>query len=203
MKVLAINGSPRSNGNTRLLLEQVLAPLAEAGWETELVQVGGQDIHGCRACGLCGRNQDRQCGSEDDIFNGVFARMLAADAIILGSPTYFSDLTPEIKALMDRAGYVAMANGYALAGKIGAAVVVARRGGAVHVFDSLNHLFSISQMVMPGSTYWNMGYGREAGQVQGDAEAQRNMRHLGRAIDWLARAMARAETPYPVYKAGE
>lgn len=203
MKVLAINGSPRGNGNTRLLLEHVLAPLAEAGWETELAQIGGQDIHGCRACGVCSRNKDLQCGSEDDAFNGVFAKMLAADAIILGSPTYFADVTAEMKALMDRAGYVAMANGFALAGKIGAAVVVARRGGAVHVFDSLNHLFFISQMVVPGSTYWNMAYGREPGQVSGDAEGLRNMHHLGRTIAWLGRAMKDAGSPYPVLKAGE
>jgi multimeric flavodoxin WrbA len=203
MKALAINGSPRKNGNTRLLLENVLEPLADAGWETELVQIGGQDIHGCRACGICSRNQDRQCGSEDDAFNPVLAKMLEADAIILGSPTYFSDVTAEMKAFMDRAGFVAMANGFALAGKIGAAVVVARRGGAVHVFDSMNHLFFISQMVVPGSTYWNMGYGRELGEVAGDAEAMRNMHHLGRAIAWLGKAMGDAGSPYPVLKAGE
>jgi multimeric flavodoxin WrbA len=203
MKVLAINGSPRTNGNTRLLLEQVLAPLAEAGWETELVQVGGKDIHGCRACGICARNKDLRCGSGDDALNPVLARMLAADAIILGSPTYFSDVTAEMKALMDRAGYTAMANGGALAGKIGAAVVVARRGGAVHVFDSMNHLFGISQMVVPGSIYWNIGYGRELGQVAEDAEALRNMRHLGRTIAWLGKAMKEAGSPFPAFRPGE
>jgi multimeric flavodoxin WrbA len=203
MKALAINGSPRSGGNTRLLLENVLAPLAQSGWETEIVQVGGQDIHGCRACRVCIRNQDRRCGSEEDAFNGVFAKMLAADAIILGSPTYFADMSAEMKALVDRAGFVAMANGYALAGKLGAAVVVARRGGAIHVFDSLNHLFFISQMVVPGSSYWNMAYGREVGEAAHDAEGLRNMRHLGRALDWLGRAMKRSESPYPALQDGE
>jgi multimeric flavodoxin WrbA len=203
MKAVAINGSPKRDGNTRLLLESVLAPLAQAGWQTEIVQVGGRPIHGCRACGLCWEEQDGRCASSKDAFNDVFEKMLAADAIILGSPTYFADVSAEMKALMDRAGFVAMANHSALAGKIGAAVVAVRRGGATHAFDTMNHLFFISQMVVPGSTYWNMGYGLEPGQVSGDAEALRNMAHLGRSIDWLGRAMQASPVPYPAYRAGE
>jgi len=203
MRVIAINGSPKKDGNTRLLLETVLEPLAQAGWETEIAQIGGKNIHGCRACGKCWEKQDNHCSFAKDEFNGIFERMLAADAIILGSPTYFSDVTSEMKALMDRAGFVAMANGCALAGKIGAAVVAVRRGGAIHVFDTLNHLFFISQMIVPGSTYWNMGYGLKPGDVGGDAEALRNMRHLGQAIDWLGRAVKQSATPYPVRTAGE
>jgi multimeric flavodoxin WrbA len=198
VKVIAINGSPRKGGNTRLLLEKVLEPLIEAGWETELVQIGGKPLQGCRDCGECRRRQDMRCVFCDDEFNGVFARMVAADAIVLGSPTYFSDVTAETKALIDRAGFVAMANGCAFAGKIGAAVVAVRRGGATHVFDTINHLFFISQMVVPGSTYWNRGVGRELGEVTGDAEAMRNMGHLGRAIDWLGRAICGSGEPYPV-----
>jgi len=203
MKVVAINGSPRKNGNTRLLLEAALAPMLQAGWTGEIIQVGGRTIHGCRACGVCAERQDHQCGSGPDVFNEVFQQMLAADAIILGSPTYFTDVTAEMKALIDRAGFVAMANGCALAGKLGAAVVAVRRGGATHAFDTMNHLFFISQMLVPGSTYWNMGYGREQGEVSADAEALRNMDHLGRAMAWLGRAVARSETPYPVRRAGE
>jgi len=152
MKVVAINGSPRKDGNTRILLETALAPMAQAGWETELLQVGGRSIHGCRACGQCMKRQDRQCSSGQDVFNGVFTKMLEADAILLGSPTYFADVSTEMKALIDRAGFVAMANGCALAGKVGAAVVAVRRGGATHAFDTMNHLFSISQMIVPGSS---------------------------------------------------
>jgi multimeric flavodoxin WrbA len=203
MKVVAINGSPNKEGNTRLLLEKVLAPLAKAGWDTEILQVGGRNIHGCRGCGVCMKRQDNQCGSGKDDFNGVFERMLAADAIILGSPTYFSDVTAEMKALIDRSGFVAMANGCAFAGKIGAAVVAVRRGGATHAFDSMNHLFFISQMIVPGSTYWNIGYGLEPGQVAGDAEALRNMVHLGQAIHWLGQAVAHSDAPYPVRHRGE
>jgi multimeric flavodoxin WrbA len=203
MKVVAINGSPRKSGNTRLLLEAALAPMVRAGWTAEIVQVGGRNIHGCRACGVCAERQDNLCGSGQDVFNEVYEQMLTADAIILGSPTYFTDVSTEMKALIDRAGFVALANGCALAGKLGAAVVAVRRGGATHAFDTMNHLFFISQMVVPGSTYWNMGYGREQGEVSADAEALRNMDHLGQAMDWLGRAVGRCETPYPVRRAGE
>ncbi|MBI5518809.1 MAG: flavodoxin family protein [Desulfovibrio sp.] len=202
MKVLAINGSPRKEGNTRLLLEAVLAPLAEAGWETEYVQIGGKTIPGCKACFKCWEKQDKRCVFGKDPFNEVFEKAIAADAIVLGSPTYFADVTSEMKAFMDRAGFVAMANGCLLAGKIGAAVVAVRRGGATHVFDTMNHLFQISQMVIPGSTYWNMGYGLEPGKVAGDDEALRNMHHLGLAINWLGKAFKKAG-PYPVHAGGE
>ena len=203
MKVVAINGSPRVKGNTRRLLEAVLSPLSNAGWETELLQLGGRNIHGCRACGKCWEKRDFRCASEKDDFNGVVEKMFAADAIILGSPTYFTDVSTEMKALIDRTGFVAMANGCALAGKIGAAVVAVRRGGATHVFDTMNHLFFISQMIVPGSTYWNMGYGLEPGEVSGDTEGLANMTHLGQAIDWLGKALQSSTTPYPVQTRGE
>jgi multimeric flavodoxin WrbA len=203
MKVLAINGSPRKNGNTQTLLEAVLKPLAQAGWQTELVQIGGKSIHGCRACMACMERKDQKCGSGQDIFNEVYEKILGADAIVLGSPTYFADVSSEMKALIDRAGFVAMANGTALAGKIGAAVVAVRRGGATHAFDTMNHLFFISQMIVPGSTYWNMGYALEPGKVAEDGEGIRNMAHLGKAVAWLGKALAGAEAPYPVYRRGE
>ncbi len=203
MKVVAINGSPRKKGNTGILLEAVLAPLAQAGWETELVQLGGRNIHGCRACFQCWERKDNRCAFGKDAFNEIYAKIAAADAMVLGSPTYFTDVTAEMKALIDRAGFVAMANGCTLAGKIGAAVVAVRRGGGTHVFDTMNHLFQISQMVVPGSTYWNLGFGLGEGEVRGDAEALRNMDHLGRSIAWLGAALQAAGTPYPVFAGGE
>lgn len=202
MKAIAINGSPRKGGNTEVLLKAALEPLAQAGWDTELVRIGGKDIHGCRACFKCWETQDKRCVFGKDAFNAVFEKVLDADALILGSPTYFADVSAEMKAFMDRAGFVSMANGCLLAGKIGAAVVAVRRGGATHVFDTMNHLFQISQMVLPGSTYWNMGYGLEPGKVAGDAEALRNMNQLGQAIAWLGQAIKNAP-PYPVRKSGE
>ncbi len=203
MKAIAINGSPRKGGNTHRLLEAVLEPLTEAGWTTEIVQIGGRNIHGCRACNQCWEHRNNRCLFAKDDFNGVFEKMLAADAILLGSPTYFADVSSDMKALIDRAGFVAMANGSALAGKIGAAVVTARRGGSIHVFDTMNHLFFISQMIVPGSTYWNMGYGLGPGEVEGDAEALSNMAHLGRAIDWLGQALQKSAAPYPTHGRGE
>lgn len=202
MYVLAINGSPRKKGNTELLLHTVLEPLAALGWETEYVQVGVKPLRGCMACGNCMKTRNMQCVNTDDMFNEVMAKMVRADAIILGSPTYFADVTAEMKALIDRSGFVAMANDMAFAGKIGAAVVAVRRGGATHVFDSINHLFFISQMIVPGSTYWNMGYGLEKGAAANDGEGLANMRQLGKAIDWLGKAIAPHKGAYPVAQHG-
>ena len=189
MKVIAINGSPQRNGNTRLLLESVLEPLAQAGWKTEIAQIGGKNIPGCRACRNCWKNQDRRCSFGKDEFNGVLEKMLDADAIVLGSPTYFSDVSAEMKALIDRAGFVSLANDCALAGKIGAAVVAVRRGGATHAFDTMNHLFLMSGMIVPGSTYWNLGFGLDKGEVKKDEEGLRNMADLGQTIAWLGKAI--------------
>ncbi|AAS95299.1 flavodoxin family protein [Nitratidesulfovibrio vulgaris] len=198
MYALAINGSPRKGGNTEIMLNKALEPLAAAGWETELVQVGGRNIRGCIACYKCFENKDGRCAVTKDKFNDVMEKMLRADALILGSPTYFTDVTAELKAVLDRSGLVAIANGTAFRGKIGAAVVVARRGGATHVYDTINHMFLMSQMLVPGSIYWNLGYGRDKGEVESDAEAMANMDHLGKVIDWLGKATAPHRDAYPL-----
>ena len=185
MKALALNGSPRKGGNTEILLRKVLEPVAAAGHQTDYIQVGGTRIRGCTACGACGRLKNKRCVIEDDIFNLVFAKMLEADAIVIGSPTYFADMTAETKALVDRAGRVARANGGLFRRKIGVGVAAARRGGAVHVVDSIQHLFLSNQMIVPGSTYWNFGVGREPGEVANDEEGLANMKDLGEQIAWL------------------
>ena len=190
MKAIAFNGSPRKGGNTEIMLQRVLEPIAAAGIETELVQVGGTDIRGCRACYACAKTKNRRCSNDSDPLNGWLEKMLAADAIILGSPTYFADMTSELKALIDRAGFVAKANGNLFARKIGAGVVVSRRGGATHVLDSINHLFLMSSMIVPGSTYWNFGLARDKGEVEADQEAMDNMRDLGSTIAWLIKTTA-------------
>ncbi len=189
MKVLAINGSPRKGGNTETLLRKAMEPIAEAGYGTEFLQVGGALIRGCTACGACGRMKNRQCVMDDDLFNLVFMKMIDADAILIGSPTYFANMTAETAALISRAGYVALANGGLLRRKIGAAVVAKRRGGAVNVLDGINHLFLINQMIVPGSTYWNMGLGSARLDVLDDEEGLKNMRDLGEQIVWLFRMM--------------
>lgn len=185
MKVVAFNGSPRKNGNTALLIKTVLDVLESRGVETETVQVGGQLIRGCVACYKCFENKDRHCVQDKDLLNGCIDRMLAADGIILGSPTYFSCMTPEIKALIDRAGMVSRANEAMFKRKVGAAVVVARRAGAVHTFDSINHFFTIGEMIIPGASYWNVGFGRNQGEVENDGEGMSTMRSLGENMAWL------------------
>ena len=197
MYALAINGSPRKEGNTELLLKEVLTVLDGAGWETELDQVGGTAIRGCIACEKCFENKDDKCSVEKDMFNDIFSKMLKADALVLGSPTYFAAVSADLKALIERAGYVAFANNHAFSGKIGAAVVAVRRGGATHAYDTINHMFQMSRMIIPCSTYWNMGFGLNKGEVLKDEEGLANMRHLGKCIDWLAKAIIPNLQNYP------
>lgn len=185
MKVVAFNGSPRKGGNTEHLIRHVLAVLKEEGIRTEFVQVGGKKVHGCIACGKCFVNQDCRCVFGDDIINKCIGKMVAADGIILGSPTYFADVSTETKALIDRAGFVVMANGGLLSRKVGAAVVAARRAGAVHAFDSINHFFGISNMYTVGSSYWNLGLGMNPGDVEKDEEGIKTMRDLGANMAWI------------------
>lgn len=185
MKVLAVNGSPRPKGNTGILLKLVLDELAKEGIQTELVQLAGKTLRGCVACYGCKKNKNMRCAVEDDDLNACLAKMIDADGILLGSPTHFADLTPSMKALIDRAGYVARHNDNMFRRKVGAAVVAVRRAGAIHAFDSINHFFLISEMIIPGSTYWNIGIGREIGEVAKDAEGAEIMRTLGRNMAWL------------------
>jgi multimeric flavodoxin WrbA len=185
MKVVAFNGSARRDGNTAILVRRVFRELEAAGIETELVQLAGERLRGCTACYRCFTNQDRRCAVDDDRLNEHLEKMIAADGIILASPTYFSDVTAETKALIDRAGFVARANDHLFRRKVGAAVVAVRRGGAIHAFDSINHFLLISQMIVPGSIYWNLGFGREKGEVENDEEGLRTMEVLGQNMAWL------------------
>jgi len=194
MKVVAFNGSPRKDGNTALLLRKVLAPIARSGIDTELVQVGGQLIHGCAACYHCFEAKDKQCVITTDIVNECVRKMVEADGIIMGSPSYFSGMTSAMKALIDRAGLVAVANGRMFSRKVGAAVAAHRRGGAVNVFDAINHMFLMSRMIVPGSTYWNFGVGLEREDVANDEEGLQNMHDLGETIAWLVKKLARPES---------
>ncbi len=185
MKVVAFNGSPRKDGNTTMLIRRVFERLGKHGIETELVNLAGKPLRGCTACMGCVKNKNGQCAITDDELNGYIKKMCAADGIIMASPTYFSDVTAEMKALIDRAGFVARVNQTLLTRKVGAAVVAVRRGGATHAFDTLNHFFLINEMIVPGSVYWNIGVGREAGDVQRDEEGLRTMDVLGENMAWL------------------
>ncbi len=185
MKVIAFNGSPRHKGNTSQLIQIVLDVLSAQNIDTELVEMGGSPIRGCIACYQCRENKDKRCAITDDPVNDYIAKMDAADGIILGSPVYFTDVTAEMKALIDRAGFVAGGNDHLFRRKVGAAVVAVRRAGALHTFDSLNHFFLISQMIVPGSSYWNLGIGRNIGEVMKDTEGIETMRVLGENMAWL------------------
>ena len=185
MKVVAFNGSARKDGNTAILIKTVLAELEKEGIETELVQLAGKKIRGCIACFKCFANKNQRCSVEKDVLNDCIEKMVGADGIILGSPTYFANISTELKALIDRAGMVAIANGDMYRRKVGAAVVAVRRGGAIHAFNSINHFFFISQMMVPGSRYWNMGFGLEKGEVEKDEEGLRTMQVLGENMAWL------------------
>jgi multimeric flavodoxin WrbA len=185
MKVIAFNGSARKDGNTAILIGYVLRELEKEGIETELVQLSGKKIHGCLACRTCFSRKDRRCAQKNDVGTEYISKMEAADGVILGSPTYVADVSPEIKALIDRACMVARANDNIFRRKVGAALVAVRRAGAIHAFDALNHFFLISEMIVPGSSYWNIGIGREKGEVEQDAEGIQTMKVLGQNMAWL------------------
>jgi multimeric flavodoxin WrbA len=185
MKVIAINSSPREGGNTEIMCRTALDALQAADIQTEYLRIGGQPVRGCTACGWCFNNPDqKRCVYDNDPINECIAKMISADGIILASPTYFADATAEMKALIDRAGYVGIAAGRCFKRKLGAAAVAVRRGGAVHVFDTINHFFLIHEMLVVGSIYWNLGIGREPGQVSDDDEGMRTMTRLGENMAW-------------------
>jgi multimeric flavodoxin WrbA len=185
MKVIGFNGSPRAGGNTDHLLWRLFEGLEKEGIETEALQIGGTLIRGCTACNGCLQNRDGRCVIEEDPLNEWIEKMCAADGIVIASPTYFADITPETKAFIDRTGYVARANGALFARKVGAAVVAVRRCGAIRAFDSINHFFLINQMIVPGSSYWNMGIGRMEGAVVHDGEGLATMDTLAANMAWL------------------
>jgi multimeric flavodoxin WrbA len=185
MKVVAFNGSARKKGNTEAMIRRVFEALENEDIRTELVQLSGKALKGCIACMKCYKNKDQQCAVTDDDMNFCIGKMHEADGIILGSPTYFTDVSTEMKALIDRAGMVAIANDYMFKRKPGAAVVAVRRAGAIHAFDTMNHFFTIGQMIIPGSTYWNMGFGLEKEEVKSDKEGMETMKHLGENMAWL------------------
>lgn len=189
MKVVGINGSPRKDGNTHDLVKKVLAAVEKEGVETEFIQLGGRNIRGCIACYQCFEHKDKKCVVKGDVANELIEKMIEADGIVLGSPTYFTSVTAELKALIDRSGLVSVANGGLFRHKVGAAVVAVRRGGGVHVFDTINHLFQMTQMFIVGSTYWNLGFGLNKGETKNDDEGNRNMEDLGTSLAYLVKKL--------------
>jgi multimeric flavodoxin WrbA len=189
MKVVAFNGSPRKRGNTHAALEIVLKEIRREGIETEMVEMGSAGVAPCKACGTCRENKDERCINDDDDLNEWVQKCKAADGIIIGSPVYFGSCSAQTKAFIDRLGYVSRANGNMLRRKVGAAVVINRRAGALVAFSEINLLFLIDEMIVPGSTYWNMAAANKPGEMKDDEEGVRTMRDLGRNVAWLVKRL--------------
>jgi multimeric flavodoxin WrbA len=189
MKVLGINCSARKGGNTEILIREVFKSLEENGIKTEFFQLGGKKVKGCIACMKCKKAKDGKCHQKNDVINQCIKKMVKADGIIIGSPVYYADLNADAKALLEVSGYAIRGAGNPLKRKPGAGVIAVRRGGAIHAFDSINHFFLINEMIIPGSTYWNMAIGREKGEVLKDAEGMNTMKVLGENMAWLLKRL--------------
>jgi multimeric flavodoxin WrbA len=179
MKVIAFNGSPRENGNTYESLNIVLNEIKKNGIETEMIQIGGKKLFGCLACRKCAQTKDLKCIRKDDNMNELIQKMIDADGIIIGSPTYFSNVSTEVKALIDRCGVVIRANGGVLKGKVGTAVVTGRRSGMNFVYSAINYFFGINEMVIASSNYWNMTLSNTPGDIFKDEEGIKVFEKLG------------------------
>jgi multimeric flavodoxin WrbA len=190
-KVVAFNGSPRKDGNTSILIRHIFDELENEGIATELVQVGGQQIRGCSDCGQCYENRDQRCIIDDDIVNECIEKMIEADGIIFGSPTYFLDVTAEMKALIDRAGVVSRANGGLYRRKVATAAAAVRRSGGNHTLDTILHFLLYSNMIVPGIPV--IGVGKEVGDVLKDEEGIARAKEVGKNMAWLLKTIASAD----------
>jgi multimeric flavodoxin WrbA len=189
MKVVLFNSSPRKEGNTYSCLNIVIDELKKEGIECEYIWIGSENLKGCTACGSCAENKDRKCVLKGDNMNEYIKKMIEADGIILGTPTYYANVTANMKALMERSAEVCLASGNLLKRKVGAGVIAVRRGGGAHVFSSLNYFFLISQMVVVGSSYWNLGYGKLPGEVMDDEEGIQTFKTLGQNFAYVLKKM--------------
>lgn len=190
MKVVAINGSARKDGNTAYLINVVLDELQQSDIDTEIIQLGGERLSGCMACRGCSAKQNMECVINDDIINDCIKAMSSADGIILGTPVYCADVSSQLKTMIDRACVVGRANHNLFRRKVGAAVVAQRRAGALPAFHTINSFFTIQEMIVVGSNYWNHGFGRDVGEVAHDAEGIDTMTVLGRNMAWLLKKIA-------------
>lgn len=192
MKVIGINGSPHREGNTSILLKKIFNGLEQEGFETELIQLGGTGIRPCLACGKCYEIKNGTCIFVNDGFNDIIQKMREADGVLLGSPVYTSDITPEMAALIDRGALLSHANGGGLLKhKVAGSVCAVRRAGALHAFDTMNHFLHITEAITVGASYWNMAYGTAPGDVLNDAEGMENMKVLGENMGWLLKRIER------------
>ncbi|MFA5221730.1 MAG: flavodoxin family protein [Methanoregula sp.] len=196
LHVVAFNGSARKNGNTAILINYALQELEKEGITTELVQLSGNKIQGCTACMKCFENRNKRCVIEDDMINDCIRKMIVADGIVFGSPVYFSDVPAEMKALIDRAGFVSMANGELFRRKVGAAAVAVRRTGAIHTADTLIHFLLGRDMILTG--FPGIGMGLNIGDVDRDHEGVDRMKAIGQNMAWMMKLVAAGNTKTPL-----
>lgn len=196
MNVIAINGSPKAQGNTYHGLKIVCDSLENEGIPTEIIHIGNKNIRGCLACGGCAKNQDEKCVIDDEV-NEIIQKLKNADGIIIGSPVYYASIAGTMKCFLDRAFYVASANGGLYRHKVGASVVAVRRSGEVATFDHLNHYFTISEMFLASSNYWNVIHGRLPGEAIQDEEGVQAMRVLGKNMAFLIKAIGKSRADLP------
>ena len=185
MRVLLVNGSPKANGNTATALAEISEQLHAEGIDTEVFQLGAKPIRDCIGCGQCGK-LDGRCVFDDDVVNELIAAAEQSDGFVFGSPVYYAHPSGRILSALDRAFY---AGGKAFAHKPGAAVAVARRGGTSTTFDVLNKYFTINQMPVVSSTYWNVTFGGAPEEALQDAEGMATMRNLGRNMAWMLKCI--------------
>ena len=185
MKVFGISGSPRKGGNTDILVGTALNILEREGFQTDFLSLADRPIKPCVACLGCAKAEGYQCMQEDPAFEGVVARFIEADGILVGSPVHFGSATPSTMAMLDRVGFVARQKENFLRRKVGAAITVARRAGANFTFAQLNYFFLINEMIVPGSTYWNIAIARQKGEVTGDTEGLQTVTNLAKNMAWL------------------
>lgn len=187
MRVIGINGSARKDGNTAIIVGKVFDELNKEGIETELIQLADYEIQPCRGCFACkGRGN---CVVARDSFAEIFSRMVEADGIILGSPVYSADVSAKMQAFLERAGVVVATNPGLLRHKVGASVAAVRRDGGMTTVDTMNHFMLNKEMIVVGSTYWNMVYGKNVGDVLSDDEGMANMYNLGENMAWLIKRL--------------
>ena len=188
MKIIGIVGSPRTKGNTETITRIALEAVETEGVETELITLAGKDIRPCDGCRVC--KETGTCHIDDDL-PPILEKMLEADGIILATPVYYGSATPQIKALIDRSGYSTSKDGRRpFENKVGGPIVVARRAGQNFTYAQLMFFFMITGMIVPGSTYWNIAFGRHKDEVNGDEEGVRTVKHFGKKLAWLANRIA-------------
>ena len=185
MKVLGVSCSPRKGGITEIGVKTALDVLANDGFQTEFLSLADRPIKPCLACGGCGKVDSPRCVQDDPAFEGIIDRFIEADGVLIGSPVYFGSATPQTMAVLDRVGCVSRHNNNFLRRKAGAAIVVGRRAGQNFTFAQINYFFLISEMIVPGSTYWNIAFGRKKGEIRDDKEGLDTITRLAENMGWL------------------